>query len=87
MNAKMREAGMITLPADVVEALGLKPGNEVSFRPGANGEFTLSKAAEAPVASRAEIRKRLERGVGFPRGLDEFAGMTTDEFMEFLRGE
>ena len=90
MNARMTAGKQITLPDDVVEALQLEPGSEVVFERRPNGEVVLSNAAGAEPRrpSVAEIRSHLERvAANLPKPADEFAGMTTDEIMEFLRGE
>jgi antitoxin PrlF len=68
----------VTLPKDVREAVGLKPGDKVEVRATATGGVYIEK----PGASRS-YRDRLEALA--KRRLIQ--GMTTDEFMEFSRGE
>jgi bifunctional DNA-binding transcriptional regulator/antitoxin component of YhaV-PrlF toxin-antitoxin module len=90
MNVRMTAGKQITLPDDVVEALQLEPGSEVVFERRPNGEVVLSSAGGRETArpTAAQIRAHLERVVAnLPKPADEFAGMTTDEIMEFLRGE
>jgi AbrB family looped-hinge helix DNA binding protein len=88
MNAKVNIGGVITLPADVVEELELKPGSEVAFTRSQGGEIVLTKAPEPAVPSREQIRDRIRAAARSARtGVSkEFVGMTTDEFMEFIRG-
>lgn len=70
--------GQVTLPKDVREAVGLKPGDKVEVRATATGGVYIEK----PGTSRS-YRNRLEALA--KRRL--ITGMTTDEFMEFSRGE
>jgi bifunctional DNA-binding transcriptional regulator/antitoxin component of YhaV-PrlF toxin-antitoxin module len=59
--------------------LGLKPGSEVEFAFGADKEVVL-KTKQEPSNEPIESRFAAIRGT-----LD--LGMTTDEFMRFLRGD
>lgn len=90
MNVRMTAGKQITLPDDVVEALHLEPGNEVAFVRGPGGAVLLTKAERGQaVETREEIRERLlKAGEKARRSLSpEFANMTTDEFMTFIRGD
>ena len=42
-KAKLTSKGQITVPAPVREALGLRPGDKVTFLAGENGEFRLRR--------------------------------------------
>jgi len=42
-TATVTSKGQITIPAEVREALKLKPGERVVFYPGESGEFTLRR--------------------------------------------
>src|SRR5262249_40525426 len=70
--------GQVTLPKEVREAVGLKPGDKVEVRATASGGVYIEK----PGAGRS-YRERLEA----LRKRRLIRGMTTDEFMEFSRGE
>jgi bifunctional DNA-binding transcriptional regulator/antitoxin component of YhaV-PrlF toxin-antitoxin module len=91
MNARMTAGKQITLPDDVVEALRLEPGSEVVFARGPGGEVLLKRAdAEAGGGEqREQIRARLLKAGEAARKTTapEFAHMTTDEFMTFIRGD
>lgn len=90
MNARMTAGKQITLPDDVIEALRLEPDSEVLFERRPNGDIVLGNAAggERTRPTAEEIRAHLERVIAdLPKPTGEFAGMTTDEIMEFLRGE
>jgi antitoxin PrlF len=71
--------GQVTLPKHVRQAAGIKPGDRVDVQATASGGVYIEKpgtrrAYEARLQALA--KRRLIRG-----------GMTTDEFMEFSRGE
>jgi antitoxin PrlF len=71
--------GQVTVPKAVRKAAGIKPGDKVIVRATASGGVYVGhpdKAADYEEKLRALAKRRVIRG-----------GMTTDEFMEFSRGE
>jgi AbrB family looped-hinge helix DNA binding protein len=74
----MTVKGQVTIPKDVREAAGIKPGDKVDVRATASGGVYIEKPGAA-----SEYRKRLlalaERRL--------IRGITTDELMEMTRGE
>ncbi len=68
--------GSVPLPDEVRDALGLKPGSEVTV------EHRDGCAIIRPRPDRAEIRRRIESISGTLKD-----SMTTDEIMELLRGD
>lgn len=75
--ATVTSKGQITLPKDVRESLGLKPGSRV--------EFTIEPG-------RVVLRKRVpkeafDRWRGYLRGKLPGGAGSVDELMELLRGE
>jgi antitoxin PrlF len=42
-KAKVTSKGQITIPQEVRDALGVKPGEKVAFLPGLEGEFRLRR--------------------------------------------
>ena len=78
MTTTITVKGQVTLPKDVREAVGLKPGDKVEVRATASGGVYIEK----PGTSRS-YRERLE-ALAKRRPIRD---MTTDEFMEFSRGE
>lgn len=80
---RVTEKGQVTIPKDVRDHLGLKPGSEVDFIV-SDGVVTLvSLEGDEAAKRRAEsIRAWADRAAGTM----DLGGMTTDEFMELLRG-
>jgi antitoxin PrlF len=76
--AKITVKGQVTLPKNVRDAVGLKPGDEVEVRATASGGVYIGK----PGASQ-RYRERLD-ALAKRRPI---RGITTDELMEASRGE
>jgi len=76
---RITSKGQVTIPKRIRDYLGLKPGSEVEFAFGADKEVVL-KTKREPLKEPIESRFAAIRGT-----LD--LGMTTDEFMRFLRGD
>jgi AbrB family looped-hinge helix DNA binding protein len=78
---RVTEKGQVTIPKDIRDRLGITPGSEVEFvrdEKGARLVLVASNADRAP----AEFETWLEAAGGsFDTG-----GMTTDEYMDWLRG-
>ena len=89
MNAIVKQGGVVTLPSDVVESLKLGPGTEVAFRRNPDGSYMMERVSNGLQPTRAEVRAHIEAVAKAARlGLSkEFANMTTDEYMEFIRGD
>ena len=78
MIATVTSKGQVTLPKQVREAAGIKPGDKVIVRSTASGGIYVGHpdaASEYEARVRAVAKRRLIRGV------------TTDEIMEMTRGE
>jgi len=73
--SRMTKKGQITIPKRMRDHLGLKPGSEVEFTVTNDGQIALKTKEEKP-------KSRFDELIGT---LD--LGMTTDEFMRFLRGD
>lgn len=73
--SRMTAKGQVTLPKQLRDHLGLKPGSVVDFELTDNGEVVVRA-------------KEKQRGGRFDalRGSAKF-GMTTDELMRLLRGD
>lgn len=86
MNVIVKMGGVITLPVEVVDELGLEPGSEIVFSKKPSGDLVVTRAAGEP--SREQIRNQLRAAAIAARTgmIPEYAEMTTDEFMELIRG-
>ena len=77
--SRMTKKGQVTIPKLWREQFNLKPGAEIDFGVSSNGELivkTKKPVPKEPIESRfAALRGTLN------------LGMTTDEFMRFLRGD
>jgi AbrB family looped-hinge helix DNA binding protein len=78
--------GQVTIPKDVRDDIGLKPGEPVAFVKNENGDYVVRKGVRAA----ADHRRRYEEALRAidealrrypPRPLD----MTTDEYMAMIR--
>jgi len=76
---KMTSKGQVTIPKRFRDYLGVEAGDEVEFTFGPDAEIVL-KPKRHPQERSQENRFDAIRGT-----LD--LGMTTDEFMRFLRGD
>lgn len=77
--SRMTSKGQVTIPKNMRDRFDLKPGAEIEFSISHDGELVIKPkkaVAKVPAESRfAAIRGTLN------------LGMTTDEFMRFLRGD
>jgi len=77
---RITSKGQVTIPQAVRETAGLLPNSEVTFEVRDNGDVVIK-----PVPmSASPLRAALQRVRGSANAA-EFKGMTTDEFMRFLR--
>lgn len=72
--------GQVTIPKEVRDLLGIKPGSAVTFEVAGDGRVVLNKAGCRGPATRPPSRFAKLRGRAS-------AGMTTDEIMALTRGE
>jgi hypothetical protein len=88
MNVIVKLGGVVTLPDEVVDELDLEPGSEVAFNRGPDGLFTVERVDPGEKPSREQIRNQVRAAAVAARSgtLPEFADMTTDEYMAFIRG-
>jgi antitoxin PrlF len=79
MSTTVTSKGQVTIPKRVRDAAGLRPGSKVEFAY-RHGEVTLTPVRKP--TGKSEFRRRLEKVRGTLK-----LGMSTDEFMELLRGD
>jgi len=80
---RVTSKGQVTIPKHFRQRTGIQPGTEVDF---------VEKRGDLVLRKRRPARERLGRDEEFEAYLDRVTGivdlgMTTDEYMELLRGE
>jgi AbrB family looped-hinge helix DNA binding protein len=75
--------GQVTIPKEIRDRLGIKPGSEVDFIATEDGARLVAVnqnvSTEEAIHRFREMLDRME-------GTLDLGGMTTDEYMEWLRG-
>lgn len=77
---RVTSKGQVTIPIEVRKVLGIGPGSEVEFVK--EGKIVRLVAANAREFDSAAFRKKLDRMAG---SID-LGGMSTDDYMVWLRG-
>jgi AbrB family looped-hinge helix DNA binding protein len=81
MATTVTTKGQVTIPKEVRDLLGIKPGSAVAFEVAEDGRVVLSKVGRrGPTTRRPPSRFAKLRGRAS-------AGMTTEEIMALTRGE
>jgi len=78
--SRMTSKGQVTIPKRLRDHFGLKPGSEIEFDVGRDGEIVIT----TPKPRKSE-KDRLERALAALAG-SAGPGMTTDEVMALTRG-
>jgi len=82
---KLTVKGQVTIPKDVRDALGLKPGEPVEFDWRGGDEAVIRKPRVDRQAEIARIRREIEAAVASVAHLR--TGESTDEIMRDIRGD
>ncbi|SDA12840.1 transcriptional regulator, AbrB family [Sphingomonas sp. NFR15] len=83
--SNLTQKGQVTIPKDVRDALGLKPGEPVEFDRNTAGETVIRKPVEDREARVQKIMARIEATSERFAHLRE--GRPTDEIMRDIRGD
>ncbi|PBB79686.1 AbrB/MazE/SpoVT family DNA-binding domain-containing protein [Mesorhizobium sp. WSM3879] len=75
--------GQVTIPKQIRDHLGIGPGSEVQFV--ATDEGARLVAVNENI-SKEEAARKFKEALGKMEGTLNLGGMTTDEYMEWLRG-
>lgn len=78
---RVTEKGQVTIPKTIRDKLGIGPGSEVAFVE--RGEAVILEKRQA---GGAESPKTFDEWAASVAGTYDTKGMTTDEYMEWLRG-
>jgi AbrB family looped-hinge helix DNA binding protein len=75
--------GQVTIPKEIRDRLGIVPGSEVEFVPTQDG---VQLIAVNENMSKEETSRRFSAVLDRMTGSLDLGGMTTDEYMEWVRG-
>ena len=78
---RVTEKGQVTIPKDIRDRLGIVPGSEVEFIASDDGVRLVPAGA-----SSADRVRRFEEWARKIEGTLDLGGLSTDEYMEELRG-
>lgn len=81
---RITSKGQITIPKSIRQRTGMHPGANVEFD--ARGDEVVLRKAHREAGPRAAGRTEFEAYLDRVTGIVEL-GMSTDEFMEVMRGE
>jgi AbrB family looped-hinge helix DNA binding protein len=84
-QSNMTSKGQVTVPKDIRDALGLKPGQRVRFEMDADGNARIVKAS-AEAGTEAYLHRVQEAQKKFG-GRDRFGGMDGLTFQRWIRGD
>lgn len=76
---RVTEKGQVTIPKDIRDRLNIGPGSEVDFVASDDGVRLVKTGTRDDFKDFSEWAKSVE-------GTFDTMGMTTDEYMEWLRG-
>jgi AbrB family looped-hinge helix DNA binding protein len=75
--------GQVTIPKEIRDRMGIGPGSEVEFVPTEEGARLVAVNENL---SEKEAARRFKDALDRMEGTLDLGGMTTDEYMEWLRG-
>ncbi|KTR05052.1 regulator protein of stationary/sporulation gene expression [Aureimonas ureilytica] len=80
---RVTEKGQVTIPKPIRDKLSIGPGSEVAFVD--RGDFVELVRGEAVHDSQGR-REEISKAIAAMRGSRDFDGLTTDEYMDTIRG-
>jgi AbrB family looped-hinge helix DNA binding protein len=85
---RLTSKAQVTIPKDVRDELGVKPGDMLRFDRAPDGKITIAKGDEPAGETADERQARILKALEAIRGkYPNPNGMTTDEYMLWLRGD
>ncbi len=88
MHSNLTSKGQVTIPKPIRDALGLHPGAQVEFVVNDRGETVIraANAEESRERREREILQRIAEARSRFRAQDPMPGMSTEEYMLWVRG-
>ncbi|RWM74016.1 MULTISPECIES: AbrB/MazE/SpoVT family DNA-binding domain-containing protein [Mesorhizobium] len=80
---RVTSKGQVTIPKEIRDHLGIGPGSEVEFVPTDDGARVVAVNENI---SEEEASRNFSRLLDQMAGTLDLGGMTTDEYMDWLRG-
>jgi AbrB family looped-hinge helix DNA binding protein len=80
---RVTSKGQVTIPKEIRERLGIAPGSEVDFVPDKDG---VRLVAVNQNLSQEEAARQFREKLARMAGTLDLGGMTTDEYIEWIRG-
>lgn len=80
---RVTEKGQVTIPKEIRDHFGIHPGSEVEFIASEKGPLIVKSDADT-------LEERARRFMDWAKSVEgtlDLDGMTTDEYMIWLRGE
>jgi AbrB family looped-hinge helix DNA binding protein len=84
-QTNMTIKGQITVPKDVRDLLGLKPGQKVQIETDPDGTVRIMKSAPPPPPTKEEWLKRLQEARELYNPLPEFSDMDGLAYQRWIR--
>ncbi|MEQ1952760.1 AbrB/MazE/SpoVT family DNA-binding domain-containing protein [Mesorhizobium sp. CN2-181] len=80
---RVTEKGQVTIPKEIRDLLGIGPGSEVEFISTENGVRLVTVNENL---SKEDIAVRFREKLGRMAGTLDLGGMTTDQYLDWIRG-
>ena len=83
----MTSKGQVLVPKEIRDLIGLKPGQPVRVGTNAQGQAVIVPTGKATPQTAEEKQARIRAALERARGTINLGGMTSDEYMKWLRGD
>jgi AbrB family looped-hinge helix DNA binding protein len=87
-HSNMTSKGQVTVPKDIRDALGLRPGEPVEFELDGSGKAFIRKPDEGEriAQKRTELLARIREARAAFKTEDQMPGLANDEWFALVRG-